>query len=163
MNVKHRNCLKHIVLSSLFCLGTGAVSAWLTIDGLRSFPQVIQPPLTPPMIVFPIVWSILLILMGIGSGLIRCNKPSAEPTAYDWAVTAFSVQLTFFFCWMIWFFGLGWYGFAVFWTIGLIASILAMIRNYCRISKAAAWMQLPYLVWCCFALYLTVGVWWLNR
>ncbi len=161
--MKHPVCIKHTIPGILLCLGTGAISSWLTSDGLRSFAEVKQPPLTPPAVVFPIVWSLLLILMGIGIGLIRCRKASVNPAVYDRATTAFWVQLTFFFCWMIWFFGLNWYGFAVIWTIGLIVSILVMIRSYDHISKAAAWMQLPYLIWCCFAFYLTVGVWWLNR
>ncbi len=154
---------KPIVLGIVLCLLTGSIASWMTMNGLRSFSSIRQPPLTPPMLVFPIAWSILLILMGIGIGLIWYSKPSAERAPYDSAVTAFWVQLTFFFCWMLWFFGLGWFGFAVIWTIGLIAAIAAMIRSYRRISEPAAVLQIPYLLWCCFALYLTVGVWWLNR
>lgn len=161
MNLK--KCRKPIILGVILCLLTGGIASWLTIDGLRSFPAIRQPPLTPPMPVFPVVWSILLILMGIGIGQIWCSKSATERALYDNAVTAFWVQLTFFFCWMLWFFGLGWYGFAVIWTIGLIASIVIMIRNYRKISGVAASLQIPYLLWCCFALYLTVGVWWLNR
>ena len=71
--------------------------------------------------------------------------------------------MTFFFCWMIWFFGLGWYGFAALWLVGMILSIIWMIRFYGKISPAAAWMQVPYLLWCGFALYLNTGVWLLNR
>ncbi len=161
MNLK--KCWKPMALGMILCLLTGGIASWLTMDGLRSFSSINQPPLTPPMILFPIVWSILLVLMGIGIGLIRCKKPVTERALYDNAVTAFWVQLTFFFCWMLWFFGLGWFGFAVVWTIGLIASIIIMISSYDKVSRTAALMQLPYLLWCCFALYLTAGVWWLNR
>ncbi len=160
MNLK--KCRKPIILGVTLCLLTGGIASWLTLDGLRGFSSIYQPLLTPPAPVFPIVWSILLILMGIGIGLIRCSRSATERTLYDNAVTAFWVQLTFFFCWMLWFFGLGWYGFAVIWTIGLIMAIGIMIRNYRKISKIAAHLQLPYLLWCSFALYLNVGVWWLN-
>ena len=78
------------------------------------------------------------------------------------AEIAYAVQMTFFFCWMIWFFGLGWYGFSALWLVGLIVSVIAMTALYRRISRTAAWMQVPYLLWCCFALYLNIGVWWLN-
>lgn len=158
-----KECRKPIILGVMLCLLTGGIAAWMTVNGLRGFSSVQQPLLTPPMLVFPVVWSILLILMGIGIGLIWCRKPTAKRPLYDNAVTAFWVQLTFFFCWMLWFFGLGWYGFAVIWTIGLITSICIMIRNYRRISSVAAGLQIPYLLWCSFALYLTVGVWWLNH
>lgn len=160
MNLK--KCRKPMILGVMLCLLTGGIASWLTLDGLRGFSSIYQPLLTPPAPVFSVVWSILLILMGIGIGLIRCSKSTTERTLYDNAVTAFWVQLTFFFCWMLWFFGLGWYGFAVIWTIGLIIAIGIMIRNYRKISKIAARLQLPYLLWCSFALYLTVGVWWLN-
>ena len=161
MNLK--KCQKPIVFGIVLCLLTGGFASWLTADGLRSFSAMLQPPLTPPMPVFPVVWSLLLILMGIGIGQIWCSRSTAERALYDNAVTAFWVQLTLFLCWMLWFFGLGWYGFAVLWTIGLITSIVIMIRNYSKISGTAASLQIPYLLWCCFALYLTVGVWWLNR
>lgn len=147
----------------IFCLGVGGLSALLTMNGLRNFGNIAQPSLTPPMFLFPVVWSILLILIGIGFGGILCSKGEAPTAAYDAAVTAFAVQLTFFFCWMLWFFGLGWYGFAALWTVGLIVSIAVMIRNYYAVAPLYAYLQIPYLLWCCFAFYLNVGVWWLNR
>lgn len=161
--MENRKCAKKIVFWVIFCLAAGGIASWLTLDGLRSFSEVNQPPLTPPMLLFPIVWSILLVLMGISFGGIRCRKAWAEPAVYDAAVTAFAVQLTFFFCWMLWFFGLGWYGFSALWTVGLIVSIAVMIRKYHAIAPLYAWLQVPYLLWCCFALYLNVGAWWLNR
>lgn len=158
-----KKCTKTKITSVLFCLGVGGVSGLLTMDRLRNFTEIIQPPLTPPMAVFPIVWSILLILLGLGLGGVICRKDQTDRREYDAAITAFAVQLTFFFCWMIWFFGLGWYGFSVLWTLGLILSIIVMIRRFYAVCRYCGLLQLPYLLWSCFALYLTIGVWWLNR
>lgn len=152
---------KSMLLSILFCLLVGAAASLLTLDGLRAFNAMAKPPLTPPQIVFPIAWTILLILIGAGFG-IALAQLHAEPVDRDRAMSAFAIQMTFFFCWMIWFFGLGWYGFSAIWLCGLIGSILWMMRAYHRLSPTACWLQLPYLLWCCFALYLNLGVWRLN-
>ncbi len=151
---------KKAVFWILFSLAAGGAASWLTREGLRAFDALRKPPLTPPRIVFPIAWSALLILIGLGFAIVRSKVQNTRRA--DDAAIAYAVQMTFFFCWMIWFFGLGWYGFSALWLGGLIISILAMIAVYRRISKAAAWMQIPYLLWCCFALYLNIGVWVLN-
>ena len=152
---------KKAVFWIAFSLAAGGAASWLTRDGLQRFEQIAKPALTPPRIVFPIAWTILLFLIGYGFALIR-EKTMVTPQA-ETASVVFGVQMTFFFCWIIWFFGLGWYGFAALWLLGMIASIILMINFYRKISKTAAWMQVPYLVWCCFALYLNTGVWLLNR
>ena len=145
----------------VFSLAAGGLSAWLTRDGLVRFETVRKPPLTPPRIVFPIAWTVLLFMIGLGYAIIR--ERTAGTAARDTATTVFAVQMVFFFCWMIWFFGLGWYGFAAVWLVGMIISIGVMVNFYRKISPAAAWLQVPYLIWCCFALYLNLGIWVLNK
>ena len=73
------------------------------------------------------------------------------------------MQLTFFFCWMIWFFGLDWYGFAGIWLAAMILAVGVQTGVYRVISKLASNLQIPYLLWSCFALYLNLGVWLLNK
>ena len=145
----------------VFSLAAGGLSAWLTRDGLARFENIRKPPLTPPRIVFPIAWSVLLFMIGFGYAIIR--EKTADRPARDTAMTVFAVQMVFFFCWMIWFFGLGWDGFSAVWLVGMILSIGVMINFYRKISPLAAWLQVPYLLWCCFALYLNLGVWVLNK
>ena len=79
------------------------------------------------------------------------------------ALTLYAVQLIFNFFWSIWFFNLGWYLFAFLWLVALWILIIATTVAFYRISKPAAWLMLPYLVWVAFAGYLNLGVWWLNR
>ena len=152
---------KKAVFWIAFSLAAGGISSWLTRGGLQHFERIAKPALTPPRIVFPVAWTVLLFLIGFGFALIR-EKTMGTP-ASDTAAIVFGVQMTFFFCWMIWFFGLGWYGFAALWLFWMILSIILMINFYRKISPAAAWMQVPYLLWSCFALYLNCGVWLLNR
>lgn len=149
---------KNLIAAVAIPLAVGGLSAWITMDGMKAFETVNQPPLTPPMWLFPVVWSILFVLMGIASYLVVMQK--GEDTK---ALTLYAVQLIFNFFWSIWFFNLGWYLFAFLWLVALWILILATTVAFYRISKPAAWLMLPYLVWVAFAGYLNLGVWWLNR
>ena len=149
---------KNLITAVAIPLAVGGLSAWITKDGMKAFETVNQPPLTPPMWLFPVVWSILFVLMGIASYLVVMQK--GEDTK---ALTLYTVQLIFNFFWSIWFFNLGWYLFAFLWLVALWILILATTVAFYRISKPAAWLMLPYLVWVVFAGYLNLGVWWLNR
>ena len=149
---------KNLITAVAIPLAVGGLSAWITKDGMKAFETVNQPPLTPPMWVFPVVWSFLFVLMGIASYLVVMQK--GEDTK---ALTLYAVQLIFNFFWSIWFFNLGWYLFAFLWLVALWILILATTVAFYRISKPAAWLMLPYLVWVVFAGYLNLGVWWLNR
>jgi hypothetical protein len=149
---------KNLITAVAIPLAVGGLSAWITKDGMKAFETVNQPPLTPPMWLFPVVWSILFVLMGIASYLVVMQK--GEDTK---ALTLYAVQLIFNFFWSIWFFNLGWYLFAFLWLVALWILILATTVAFYRISKPAAWLMLPYLVWVAFAGYLNLGVWWLNR
>lgn len=149
---------KNLITAVAIPLAVGGLSAWITMDGMKAFEAVNQPPLTPPMWLFPVVWSILFVLMGIASYLVVMQK--GEDTK---ALTLYAVQLIFNFFWFIWFFNLGWYLFAFLWLVALWILILATTVAFYRISKPAAWLMLPYLVWVVFAGYLNLGVWWLNR
>lgn len=149
---------KNLITAVAIPLAVGGLSAWITKDGMKAFETVNQPPLTPPMWLFPVVWSILFVLMGIASYLVVMQK--GEDTK---ALTLYTVQLIFNFFWSIWFFNLGWYLFAFLWLVALCILILATTVAFYRISKPAAWLMLPYLVWVAFAGYLNLGVWWLNR
>ena len=146
-----------ILLSEL----TGALSGWLTRNGTKAYQtSIVQPPLSPPGIVFPIVWSMLFVLMGIGAARVYLTAPSGRRTR---AVAAFFLQLIFNFFWSIIFFNAQAFGFAVIWLVLLWLLILWMICTFCKVDKTAALLQIPYLLWVTFAAYLNAGVWVLNR
>lgn len=145
----------------LFTEAVGALSGWLTRTGTQIYNEtIIQPPLSPPAIVFPIVWGILFALMGIGAARIYLAHTS---DARSRSLLLFLIQLIFNFFWSIIFFNFQAYGFAFIWLLILWFLILLMILSFRKVDKLAAWLQLPYLLWVTFAAYLNFGVWLLNK
>lgn len=152
---------KTYVLWILLTEAVGGFSGWLTREGSQTFSEVvIQPPLSPPALVFPIVWSILYALMGIGAARIWLSRPSPERSK---SLNLFIVQLVVNFFWSLIFFNAQVYGFAFVWLLLLWSLVLAIILQFRRIDSLAARLQLPYLIWLTFAAYLNLGVWYLNR
>lgn len=144
----------------LLAEGVGALSGWLTRDGMEVYKEELTKPfLSPPGIVFPIVWVILFALMGIGAARISLSQPSRERSR---ALGLFLLQLAFNFLWSIFFFNLQWFGFALSWLVVLWILILWMTILFRRVDRPGAWMQIPYLLWVAFAGYLNLGVWMLN-
>lgn len=140
-------------------LGVGALSALFTMFGMDSFEKAVKPPLTPPSFLFPIVWTILFILMGISSYIV-CNSDSENRTT---ALSVYGIQLAVNFFWPIFFFNLEAYLFSFIWIILLWILIIVMIVQFNKISKVAALLQIPYLLWVTFAAYLNFGIYLLNR
>lgn len=139
----------------------GGLSGWLTRNGVKEYnATAIQPPLSPPAVVFPIVWGALFALMGAGAARIWQAAPSA---ARSKALGLFGVQLAFNFLWSIIFFNLQAFGFAFAWLLALWGLILKMILSFRKVDRTAALLQIPYLLWVTFAAYLNLGVWFLNR
>ena len=139
----------------------GAFSGWLTRKSVKIYNAAVkQPPLSPPSIVFPIVWGILFILMGMGAARIYLSPASK---ARSRSLLLFLVQLAFNFFWSIIFFNLQAFGFAFLWLIALWILILLMILSFREVDQPAAWLQIPYLLCVSFAAYLNFGVWLLNR
>lgn len=139
----------------------GAVAGFLTRNAMEDFEALNQPPLSPPGWLFPIVWTILYVLMGISAYLIKVADASTEEI--DDALTIYRYQLIVNFLWPVFFFNFGWYLFAFVWLILLWILVIIMIRKFYTISKPAAYLNIPYLIWLTFAAYLNLGVWWLNR
>lgn len=145
----------------LFTEAIGALSGWLTREGAKIYQaEIAQPPLSPPGIVFPIVWAILFALMGIGTARIYLSPASS---ARSHSFLPFFVQLIFNFFWSLIFFNLQKFGFALLWLVILWGLILWMILAFRKVDPLAAWLQIPYLLWVAFAAYLNFGVWTLNR
>lgn len=141
--------------------GVGALSGWLTREGTKYYSQtILQPPLSPPAIVFPIVWTILFALMGIGAARVYLSPASGNRSK---GLLLFFLQLAFNFLWSILFFNLRAFGLSFFWLVALWLLIAWMTRTFHQIDKPAALLQIPYLLWVAFAGYLTLGVWLLNR
>lgn len=150
---------KPLILSIALPLATGALSAFLTKEGMTIFQSTVkQPPLSPPNWLFPVVWTLLYLLMGIASYLVYtsdCNRKAA--------LSAYAIQLIFNFLWSIVFFNLKWYRFAFVWLLILWLFILLTAKLFFQCSKTAGYLLIPYLIWVAFAGYLNLGVSILNH
>jgi tryptophan-rich sensory protein len=150
---------KKLIICVLIPLAVGGLSAWLTRNSMESFDNLTKPPLSPPGWLFPVVWSILFVLMGIASYLVLVSdKPARSKTA----LTVYGIQLAFNFFWSIIFFNFEMYLFAFIWLMILWLLIILTTVLFWRIDKRAGYLMLPYLVWVTFAAYLNFGIYLLN-
>ncbi len=151
---------KDFILWILLTEAVGALSGLLSSDGMVLYAQIIEkPPLSPPGVVFGIVWPILYALMGIGAALIW-RQPASKKRSQG--LNLFVSQLVVNFFWSLIFFNAQAFGFAAVWLILLWVLVLLMILSFRRSSSLAAWLQVPYLIWLTFAAYLNFGVFLLN-
>ena len=151
---------KKLIINITVPLGVGALSALISMGSMDSFASLDKPPLSPPAWLFPVVWSILYILMGISSYLItQSGKPARTKTA----LTVYGVQLLFNFMWSIIFFNFEAYLFAFIWLIVLLTLIIANAYLFYKIDRRAGFLFIPYLLWVTFAGYLNFGIFLLNK
>lgn len=130
----------------------------LITSGKMDYNLLTKPFLAPPGIVFPIVWSILYLFMGISYGLLKTTNTNTELTqkSYYW-------QLIINLIWPILFFVCKWRLIAFIWIILLLIAVLNMIYQFYHAHKTAGLLQIPYLVWVAFATYLNLFFYLLNR
>ena len=138
----------------------GILSSLLTMNSMQVFASVNKPPLSPPAILFPIVWTILYTLMGISSYLVMTSDGDKEDIQK--AIRIYGFQLVVNFLWPTFFFNFQWYLFSFIWLLFLWVLVLIMILRFSTISKVAAWLNIPYLIWLTFAAYLNLGIFLLN-
>lgn len=138
----------------------GGLSGLLSRNGMKAYSEtVVQPPLSPPMWVFPVVWAILFLLMGIGAARVSLVPKSAQRSR---GLNLFVAQLVVNFFWSLIFFNAQNFALAFFWLLLLLVLVLLMTLAFRQVDPLAARLQIPYLLWLVFAAYLTAGVWYLN-
>ena len=145
----------------LSALGVGGLSALLTAGSMEIYEEVTTPPLSPPSVLFPIVWTALYVLMGVCAAWVYLT-PAPEGKKRR-ALAVYAISLGFNFLWSIFFFRLRLFLFSFFWLLGLLFLILKTVADYRDISPKAAYLQIPYALWVTFAGYLNFGIWFLNR
>ena len=150
---------KKLIACVAIPLAVGGVSALLTRESMKAFEELNQPALSPPGWLFPVVWTILYVLMGIASYLVITKE---ETYRTGIAITVYTIQLVFNFFWSIIFFNLEMYLTAFIWLILLWGLIAITTFVFYRISKPAGYLMIPYLLWVTFAGYLNYGVYLLN-
>jgi len=150
--------LKSLLISLLISLGTGILASILTSKNMDIYTRLILPPLAPPSIVFPIVWSILYILMGVSAYIVyQSNKQEKS-----FALIVYGIQLILNFVWTLLFFNAELYWISFICLVILWVLILTMIKVFSNINKVAGYLQVPYLLWVTFAGYLNLMIAILN-
>ncbi len=138
----------------------GLLAGFLIRDSVKIYAEtIVKPPLSPPAILFPIVWTLLYALMGTSAAQVRLSPPSKSRHR---GTNLFIVQLAVNFFWPLFFFNLQAFGFSLFWLILLWVLVLTLTVLSYRVNKAAAWLLVPYIIWLTFAAYLNAGVFLLN-
>ena len=157
----HAKDIFRLIIAVLIPLAVGGLAAFFTQNSRQVYASLIQPPLSPPGAVFPIVWSILYVLMGIASYLVY-KKRAENPEAGD-ALIFYALSLVLNFLWPLLYFrfGLLFFAFLEILVLWLVVGVTT-IRFY-RISKIAGILLIPYWLWVTFAAYLNLGTWILNR
>ena len=154
MKIRNKSAL---IISILIPLTVGTMSA-LFSGNMSSYSILNKPAFSPPGFIFPVVWTILYILMGASSYIVYFSNSSNKSKA----LLLYCIQLFFNFCWSIIFFGLDLFLFAFIWLIALIFIIKIMIRQFLIVNPLSAYLQIPYLIWCIFAAYLNFSIFLLN-
>ncbi len=142
------------VVVTLIAGGLGA----LLSGGFGDYKTYKQPLLSPPAILFPIVWTLLYILIGIAAGIVAESRDLDKGKGLKLYVLQLAVNVI----WPIIFFKFEALKFACFWLALLIVTVVLTVFSFYRIEKKAAFLLLPYLAWCLFALYLNFGIVVLN-
>ena len=153
--IKLKNCIINLIIS----IGIGQISGFLTKNASKNFSNNFnQSALTPPDWVFPVVWVILFFLMGISATLVY--ESGCKYRRYGLLI--YGVQLVFNFLWSMFFFLGEQFVLSFGWLTILILMVVGMILLFYKCNKMASYLQIPYLVWLCFALYLNYIVVILN-
>ena len=146
-----------LLLSIILCLGIGFGSSFFTISSIQGwYSTIVKPGFLPPNWVFGPVWTILYILMGVSLFLVWASKKSKKNYNY------FFIQLGLNFFWSFIFFGLHLPLLAFIEIIFLWISILLTILTFQKVSKSAAFLLYPYILWVSFASILNISVAILN-
>jgi tryptophan-rich sensory protein len=151
-----------LVVAVLVSELAGIIGSVFTTPSIKGwYGNLVRPELSPPNWIFAPVWTTLFALMGIAAFLIW--QKGINRTDVKIALSIFIGQLVLNTLWSIIFFGLHSPGFAFIEIIFLWFAILVTIVAFAKISKVAAWLLAPYILWVSFASYLNFMIWFLNR
>ena len=134
----------------------GGVVGFIT-SGFIDYNSLQNPPLAPPSILFPIVWTILYIRMGVSYGRLKSKELTDDKVNM-----IYYLQLGINLLWSFFFFVFKWRLFAFLWIVLLDVAVITMIIRFYRKDKIAGGLQIPYLIWLLFATYLNLGIYLLN-
>lgn len=125
---------------------------------MNIYKEIVKPKFSPPSIIFPIVWSILYILMSISLYLVLKSSNTNQKSSLKIYIFQLLVNST----WTLIFFGFKNYLLGIIWIILLIVLVITMTMNFYYKNKISSLLQIPYLLWLFIALYLNFSIYLLN-
>lgn len=149
--------IKIYLKSILIPVVLGGFVGILTSSNMN-YSNLIKPVFSPPAILFPIVWTIIYILMGVSYGILKSNLQLTEK-----GKNIYYLQLFVNYLWPIFFFVFDLKLFSFFWILLLIVLVVFMIKEFYYKNKLTGLLQIPYLLWLVFASVLNFSIYWLNR
>lgn len=129
----------------------------LIINKSIDYNYLVNPPLSPPSYLFPIVWNILYLLIGISYYIYRKNNNDDSLT-----IKLYYIQLILNYLWSIIFFTLKLRTLAVIWIIELAITVIYLIIRFYKEERTIFYLFIPYILWVLFATYLNIGIVVLN-
>ncbi len=152
MKINIKKLLLYIIVT--FLIGNLFVIFVITKD----FYNTLNKPFNVPSIIFPIVWSILYLIMSISTYVVSNSKNEFKKDA----IKTYFTQLTINSLWTLLFFGLEELFISFIWILLLITIVISMIIKYFKINKISGIINIPYLIWLIFAAYLNYSIFILN-
>ncbi len=152
---------KKLIFCILICEIAGVIGSIFTVASITTWYAALSKPLfSPPNWVFAPVWTILYALMGISLYLVWMKGLKIKGVKP--AINAFAVQLALNTTWSIIFFGAHSPFYAFINIVLLLAAIIWTMVEFYKVSKQAAYLMIPYLLWVLFATFLNYSIWMLN-
>lgn len=160
-NIKEKIDWKLLIKNLIVPLSVGIISGFATREANKEFNSTaVQPAFTPPGWVFPVVWTLLYILMGISSYLIETTPYNTGKK--NQSLITYYISLFFNFCWSFLFFMFNLYLTAFVWLVILFILVVTYTLKYFKINKIAGYLNIPYAIWLIFAGILNFSVYLLN-
>lgn len=149
---------KKIIIITIITFIVGSFFSLFTMNNMEVFKEL-DKPINVPGIIFPVVWSVLYLLMSLSLYLILESKSKEKVKC----IIIYSMQLIINSLWSLIFFGFNNYLLSFIWIIFLFISVIAMIIIFYKNNKISAFLNIPYALWIIFAGYLNLGIYLLNR
>lgn len=149
---------KLLIISIALPLLVGGLSFLCTMHNQDMYKELLLPKYAPSGSIFPIVWSILYVLMGLASYFIYCSNDEDK----NRVLFIYLLQLVFNFVWPLLFFNMQEFLLATIWLLILWAIVFIMLFNFFRIRSVSGYLLVPYILWLSFALYLNFNIFLLN-